>query len=285
MARISTLVLTYNEEIQIERCLRSVIDLTDDIVVVDSFSTDSTVDICKRYNCRIYQNKFINHGKQINWALDTIEFKWDWILVLDSDEVIPDKLKEEIGVRVGNEDEYVGYFFKRRIYWMNRWLRYGRMYPHYIIRLFRKEHGRYEEREEDHLILRGRAGIMQNDSLEDNRGNTLSSFMLKHLRTAENEVNEILHGFAEDEIQPKLFGLKPNRNRWLKVKIYSRLPLFARPFFYFVYRYIFCLGFLDGKEGLVFHVLQGFWYRFYIDSRVYEEKNKWQKNSYDYSKI
>src|SRR3990170_3952222 len=239
MSKISALILTYNEEVQIERCIKSIYNLTDDIIVVDSYSTDSTLDICKRYNCRIFQNKFINHGKQINWAFDNVDYNYDWILILDSDEIIPEKLKEEINRRVGNENEYVGYFFKRRIYWMNRWLKYGRMYPHYIIRLFRKGHGRYEEREEDHLILDGKAGIMENDSLEDNRNNDLDSFIIKHLKTAQSEVSEAIHGVEEDGIKSKLFGLKPNRNRWLKVHIYSHIPLFVRPFAYFVYRYFF----------------------------------------------
>jgi glycosyltransferase involved in cell wall biosynthesis len=279
--KLSALILTFNEAIQIERCLQSIMDVTDDIVVVDSYSTDSTLAICQRYNCRIYQHKFANHGKQINWALDSVDFKWEWILVLDSDEIIPRKLRDEIVHRLDSNEEYVGYFFRRRIYWMNRWLRYGRMYPHYIIRLFRKNYGRYEEREEDHLILRGAVGIMKNDSLEDNRGNTLNNFMLKHLGTAESEVTEILHGAEGEGIEPKLFALKPNRNRWLKINVYSRLPLFVRSFGYFFYRYVCCFGFLDGKEGLIFHILQGFWYRFYIDSRVYEEKAKGRHPSYD----
>jgi len=160
------------------------------------------------------------------------------------------------------------------------------MYPHYILRLFKLGCARYEERTEEHLVLAGEAGYLRNDFLEDNRKNTLDYFTEKHLKTAAGEVAEILSEVKEgDAIAPKLLAPKVNRTRWLKLRLYNRCPLFVRGLFYFLYRYVLCLGFLDGRPGLIFHVLQGFWYRFYIDARLYEERIDWRKNRNDFRDI
>jgi len=282
---ISAIILTYNDEEQIDHCLASIADLTDDVVVIDSFSSDRTLDICRSRGARVFQHEFVNQALQFNWALDDVHLKYDWVLRLDSDEIVPAGLRNEMLSRVGREP-VVGYYMNRRMYWMNRWLRHGRMYPHYILRLFRRGFARYEERTEEHLVLTGEAGHFQHDFLEDNRKNTLDYFTEKHLKTAAGEVAEILSGVDEGEgIAPKLLGRKVNRTRWLKLHLYNRCPLFVRGILYFLYRYLLCLGFLDGRPGLIFHVLQGFWYRFYIDSKLYEELSGWRAHRNDYKDL
>ena len=216
--------------------------------------------------------------------------KYDWILRLDSDEILPDKLKAEIRHRLATEKDVAAYALNRRMYWMGRWLRHGRMYPHYIARLFRKGKARYEERTDEHLVVDGLTLRMQNDFLEDNLRNTLEYFTEKHLRTARGELSEIQRKVdsAKDAnvLRPRLFGNKVERTRWLKERFYSRTPLFVRPFLYFWYRYVICLGFLDGMPGLIWNVLQAFWYRFYIDAKVYEARLQSKpKKPIDYSKI
>lgn len=282
---ISVIVLTYNDEGQIEHCLGSVAGLTDDIVVVDSFSSDGTAEICRANGARFFQHKFVNQALQFNWALDNIPLNYDWVLRLDSDEIVPAGLVEEMRARVDRES-VAGYYMNRRMYWMNRWLKHGRMYPHYILRLFKRGCARYEERTEEHLVLTGEAGYLKHDFLEDNRKNTLDYFTEKHLKTAAGEVAEVLSGIEEGEgIEPRLFGRKVNRTRWLKLRLYNRSPLFARGLLYFLYRYVLCLGFLDGRPGLIFHVLQGFWYRFYIDARLFEERSGWLSRRNDYKDL
>jgi glycosyltransferase involved in cell wall biosynthesis len=279
---ISAIILTYNDEEQIDHCLASIANLTDDVVVIDSFSRDRTVDICRGRGARVFQHDFVNQAHQFNWALDSVPLKYEWVLRLDSDEIVPAGLRNEMLARVGRE-RVVGYYMNRRMYWMNRWLRHGRLYPHYILRLFKRGFARYEERTEEHLVLTGEAGHLQNDFLEDNRKNTLDYFTEKHLKTAAGEVAEILSRVEEGNgIAPKLFGRKVNRTRWLKLRVYNRCPLFVRGILYFLYRYLLCLGFLDGRPGLVFHVLQGFWYRFYIDAKLYEERSGWRDHRNDY---
>lgn len=283
---ISIIILTFNDERNIRACLESAADLTDDIVVVDSFSKDTTLDICRHFGCRIYQNPFVNQATQINWALDTVQFRYDWILRLDSDEVLPQRLKAEMRERVGREPDVHGYYLNRRMIWMNRWLKHGRMYPHYILRLFRKGYGRYEVRTEEHLLVNGATTFMKNDFLEDNRNNTLDYFTQKHIRTANGELEEILRpSEAQDYVAATLLGTKVSRTRWYKLKLYNRTPLFVRAFGYFFYRYVLRLGFLDGVPGLIWHVLQGFWYRFYIDAKVYEVRSGWTEARYDYKDI
>jgi glycosyltransferase involved in cell wall biosynthesis len=283
---ITVIILTYNDEDNIEACLDSVRDFSDDLIIVDSFSTDRTLEICRDFGCKIHQNPFVNQAIQFNWALDNVPIKYEWVLRMDSDEILPGQLKKEILSRTSTEEGANGYYLNRRMYWMNRWLKHGRMYPHYILRLFRKGYARYEEKTEEHLLVTGKTAYMKHDFLEDNRKNTLDYFTEKHLSTARGELSEILapvHG--EAYVKPMLIGPKVNRTRWLKEKVYARVPLFVRPFFYFIYRYIFCLGFLDGKPGLIFHVLQGFWYRFYIDAKVYEAQSEWQKVRNDYRDV
>ncbi len=282
---ISAIILTYNDEVQIDACLASVAQLTDDIIVVDSHSRDRTAELCRARGARVVQHAFINQALQFNWALDNVPLKYDWILRLDSDEIVPERLINEIRQRVGNE-AYDGYYLNRRMYWMNRWLRHGRMYPHYILRLFKRGRARYEERTEEHLVLQGAAGYLRNDFLEDNRKNTLDYFTEKHLSTARGEVEEALRGAeVQSGIEPKVFGPKVHRTRWLKLSVYSRAPLFLRGIMYFVYRYMLCLGFLDGVPGLIYHVLQGFWYRFYIDAKLYEARSDWLTHRNDYTNI
>ncbi len=271
--KVSILILAHNEEENIRYCLDSIKSLTDDIIVIDSYSTDKTIEICEEFNCRIFKNEFINHAKQVNWGLKNIDIKYNWIMRLDADEIIPKDLFSEIQ-DIEPKDNVNGFYMNKRMYWMNKWLRHGRMYPHYILRVFRKGFGVYEEKTEEHLVIIGETGYLKNDFFEENKKNNLNFFTQKHMLTAEGEVEEIIEQskINNSEINPKLFGNKIQRTRWLKLKIYNHLPLFIRPFVYFVFRYFLCLGFLDGRPGLIFHFLQGFWYRFYIDSRIYEDR-------------
>ena len=136
--KLSIIILTHNEEINIKKCLDSLTKLSSDIVILDSYSSDSTIDICKKNNCRIFKNKFINHAHQMNWGLKNIKFKNDWILRLDADERIPKDLANEI-INLNPSNDINGYYINKRMYWMNKWLRYGRIYPHFILRLLESE--------------------------------------------------------------------------------------------------------------------------------------------------
>lgn len=254
---LSVIILTYNEEIHIERLLKNITDWADEIFIVDSFSTDKTLEIAKKYGCKIFQHKFENQAQQFNWALDNLKIKNDWILRLDADEYLTEELKEEIEKEISSSTEVNGYFIKRRVYFMGRWIKHGAYYPAWFLRLFRKGRARSEQRiMDEHLVLLdGKAKKLKNDFIDENLKG-LADWTAKHNNYSSREALTVISGD---------FGIK-------KKKFYYQLPLFCRVCLYFCYRYFFRLGFLDGKEGLIFHFLQAFWYRFLVDAKIYEKK-------------
>jgi glycosyltransferase involved in cell wall biosynthesis len=275
-SRISALILTYNEEANVERCVQSLAEWTDEIIVIDSFSTDRTLEICRKYTDRIYQHAFENHGRQVNWALDTVPMAGEWVIQLDADEMILPELAAELVVllpRLG--PDVTGVYAKRRVYFMGRWIKHGDYYPMWLLRIFRRGKARNEEFEEDRVVLlEGRAVRARHDFVDYNRRG-LSLWVDKHNLWSVNEMRDTLEiGVDSDQpaIAPNLFGDQDQRRRWLKKNFYARCPLFVRAFGYFGYRYVVRLGFLDGVEGLIFHFLQGCWYRFLVDAKIYEAR-------------
>ena len=276
---VSVIILTYNEELNLENCFKSVVDWVGEIFVVDSYSTDKTLEIARKYGCQIVQHPFENQARQFNWALDNLGIKNEWILRLDADEYLTPELWGEIKEtlpKIGKDIS--GFYIKRRVYFMGKWIKHGDYYPTWILRLFRKGKGRSEERKMDEhiILLEGRAKKLANDFIDDNKKN-LEFWIDKHNKFSSREVEEITKQLTtnDQQLTTKLSG-QTAQKRWLKENFYYRLPLFCRAFLYFIYRYFFRLGFLDGKEGLIFHFLQGFWYRFLVDAKFYEIK-KYEK--------
>ncbi|MEW6324879.1 MAG: glycosyltransferase family 2 protein [Nitrospirota bacterium] len=275
---ISLVVLTYNEEVNIEHTLESVKDWIGEIIIVDSFSTDRTLEICRKYTDKVYQHAFENQAKQFNWALDNVPIAGDWILRLDADEMITPELADElVRTLLTLPDDVTGLYLRRRVYFMGRWMKHGAYYPMWFLRLFRKGRGRYEEITEEHIVLTdGRAVRMANDFIDYNRKG-LTFWVDKHNNWALGEMLDTMAAMGEAKlpqgtVTPKLFGTQEQQTRWLKTRIYARAPLLLRAFLYFLYRYVARLGFLDGKEGLIFHFLQGCWYRFLVDAKIYEAR-------------
>jgi len=261
---ISVIILTYSEELNLENCLKNIFGWADEIFIVDSYSTDKTLEIAKKYNCKIFQHPFENQAQQFNWALDNLKIKNEWILRLDADEYLTPELKDEITKTLKNtSDNISGYYMKRRVYFMGKWIKHGGYYPTWILRLFRYDKGKSELRKVDeHIVLtEGEASRLKNDFADDNKKD-LTWWIGKHNDYASREAADFLSG-----------NLGVSKKRY-----YYALPMFFRAFLYFIYRYLFRLGFLDGKRGLMFHFFQGFWYRFLIDAKIYETKTKSPKN-------
>ena len=270
---VSVIILIYNEEIHLERLLKNIADWADEIFIVDSFSTDKTLEIAKKYGVKIVQHKFENQAKQFNWALDNLEIKNDWILRLDADEYLTSELKDEITEKLKNIPKNInGFYIKRRVYFMSRWIKHGGYYPTWLLRLFKKGKARSEQRTMDEhiILLEGKSGKLKNDFIDDNKKN-LEWWVAKHNNYSTREVISRMSGVRRQVSSVKLGG-QAGRKRWLKQNLYLRLPLFFRALLYFIYRYFIRLGFLDGKEGLIFHFLQGFWHQFLIDAKIYEQK-------------
>lgn len=277
---ITVIILTHNEEKNIEYCLKSVIDWVNSVFILDSYSTDRTIEIAMKYTNKIYQHEFITHAKQLNWALENLPLETKWVMRLDADERPTIELINELMEKLPNlSEEISGLYLKRRLYFMGKWIKHGGYYPTWLLRIWRRGKCYCEEKfmDEHMRVLEGRVLFMKNDIIDENRKN-LHWWIAKHNEYATRETIDILnlkYSFSiENRIDSNLFGTPEQRKRWLKEKLFANSPIFLRSFIYFIYRYFIRFGFIDGKEGLIWHFLQGFWYRFLIDSKIYEIKKK-----------
>ncbi|MCK4798184.1 MAG: glycosyltransferase family 2 protein [Spirochaetes bacterium] len=273
---VSVIILTYNEERNIEACLKTICDWADEIFIVDSCSTDKTLEIARKYTDKIYKHSFENQAKQFNWALENLPIKNEWIMRLDADERWNPKALYELS-EIIKEKEVYGVYIKLKIYFMDKWIKYGGFYPNYFLRVFRKGKATIEDRlMDEHIFVDGNTVVLKNDVVEYNendRNYSITNWTVKHNGYATREaVEQMISKYNIRKLQTisDLKGAKTEQKRWVKENVYSKFPLFFRVFIYFIFRYIFKLGFLDGKEGLIFHFLQGFWYRFLVDVKIYE---------------
>lgn len=274
-APVSVVILTFNEEKNIRDCIESVLDFTDHIFVVDSGSTDKTLEILSSYPVQVLYNPFENYSQQRNWAINTISFETDWILNLDADHRATEEFKVEVKNHFlnGIPPTINGLLASRRTMFMGRWIKYGGHYPTYHAVMFRLGKGMCEDKLYDqHFLVEGDTLKIKGDII-DMITESLSTFTLRHdkwsnleaIQQFENNVHK------KDVIQANVTGNPIQKRRFYK-NLYEKFPLFIRPFIYFFVRYFLKFGFLDGKRGLIFHFLQCFWFRFLIDAKIYELK-------------
>lgn len=283
---ITAIILTYNEEIHLDRCIKSLNGLVKTVVVVDCFSTDKTLEIALANGALILQHNWVSHADQFNWALNQLDTSHDWILRIDADEIISAKLGEQIRSLLNRTPtEVYGIYCARRIVFQSRLIKYGGVFPVKIMRLFRFGYGKCEDRlMDEHIVVSGATAYL-NGELIDNNLNTLSWWTEKHNKYASLEAIELLNlefRFKEKKLIPKTsYKEQPYIKRWIKENIYLLLPGGLRSFIYFFYRYVIRLGFMDGREGCAFHFLQGFWYRYLVDAKLREVKRYMKLNNVD----
>ena len=276
---ISLVVLTFNEEQNIARTLDSVKQWVGEIFIVDSGSTDQTLAIAQYYTNGIFHHEFIDYAKQRNWTQQNLPFTYEWVMHLDADEQVSAELVAALhNAFAGDLHNIDGFLLKRRTIFLGHWIKHGGHYPSYHLRLYRRQKGYCEERAYDqHFKVDGPVQKLYGDII-DNVTSDLRRWTLSHERWAGQEVLEYFHKHkavqADRQVTARLLGTPIERRRWLRKVVYARIPLFIRPFIYFFVRYFLLLGFLDGTAGLVFHFLQGFWFRFYIDAKIWEAKEQ-----------
>jgi len=272
---ITIIILTFNEELHIRRAIESASRIANDVIVVDSYSTDQTINIALELNARVLQHPFVNQAQQFQWAMDNGGITTGWTMRLDADEYLTDELIHEIEGRLSNlNQEISGIVLKRQVHFMGQWIRHGGYYPIYLLRIWRTGHAVIEQRwMDEHILLTRGTFITFNHVFVNDNINYLAWWTAKHNDYATREAVDILsrkYSFQDGDLST---GTKGNANqtttkRWYKNNLYLRLPLFLRAFLYFQFRYWIKFGFLDGQRGLVWHFLQGFWYRFLVDAKI-----------------
>lgn len=276
-APLTVLFTTRNEEMNIERSLRSVHGFADQILVIDSESEDRTQEIARQWADEVHNLPY-EHGRIIpwifQWGLEHLTIRNEWILLLEADQALTPALRQEIAALLARPEVHAnGFYIRRRQIFRGKPLRFGGYGSKRLLKLFRRGYGELDPEEQDtRVYIRGPVGRLRAPIEEHNRKEDAILFYLqKHLRYAE--------AFAREEVErrrglpwkvkPRLFGAPDERVLWLKTRWY-RMPLYVRPFLYFAYRYFFLLGILDGKNGFVFHFLQAFWFRLIVDVRLEE---------------
>lgn len=285
---LTVVILTFNEAVHLARALSSVEGLADHVYVIDSGSTDETRDIAHEAGATVLSNPFVTQAQQFNWALAQLPTWTDWIFRLDADEIMTAELAEEIKTRLPEQSEQVsGILISRRMTFMGGTIWRGGLFPVRVLRLFRHGRGRSEQRwMDEHIRVEGPTADFRGQIIDDNL-KPLSWWIDKHNSYASREVVDLLNleysFMPHDTVANLRLGQQAGVKRWVKERIYARLPGGFRVFVYFFYRYILRLGFLDSREGRAFHVLQGFWYRYLVDAKLHEVKRYMQRNNVDVS--
>jgi glycosyltransferase involved in cell wall biosynthesis len=271
------IILTYNEAIHIERCIKSLLRLSKEIFIVDSFSTDNTTQIAESLGAKIVQHEFINYSSQFNWALENLPLQTEWVMRMDADEYLEPSLQKELKDTLADlPADVTGIYLKRKVFYASKWIRYGGFYPHILMRIWRNGSGQCEQRwMDEHLVLKPGAKTItaKNDIVDDNHKG-MTFWIAKHNQYASREAVDMLNQkyglfpvdnqlLDQDDPQAKL-------KRKIKSRFYSKLPKDLRAFLYFLYRYVLRFGFLDGPRGFEWHFMQAFWYRLLVDIKITE---------------
>jgi glycosyltransferase involved in cell wall biosynthesis len=267
-APLSVIILTFNEEGNLGAALDSVIGWAAEVFVVDSFSTDRTVDIALAYEGKgvhVVQHRFENYSAQWNWALTSLPLSHPWTLKLDADERATDAFRAEVSERITSEKtEETAFIVHWRWIFMGSFLRRGGLYPNGNIRVWRTGQGYFEKREvNEHLVINGKVGVIGNP-IEHHTYKDLARWLDRHNRYSTMEARALLQGNVVGETKPRFFGRPDERRMWLR-QVYYRVPF--RHFIYFCYRYLFRMGFLDGKAGFRFAFLHAVFF-YWIDLKI-----------------
>lgn len=273
---ITAIILTKNEEVNIERCISSLKGWVNRVVVVDSGSTDKTVELAESLGAEIFCHEPFNHyAAQFNWALDHVGVRTKWVYRIDADEEVTPELAAEIvdACRAHANDDVNGLVMRFKVYFLGRFLKHGGMYPFYNLTVFKYGVGRYEDRAlGEHVILSaGKTVDLKNDCLHYDF-KSLDAWVSKHNWYATREVADYYATRTLGQENPDKLYHEAKKTSKLRDGLYYRLPKFLRAKLYFWYRYYFRLGFLDGKAGKIHAFLQAYWYRYLVDAKIYERE-------------
>jgi len=271
MNNVSVLILTLNEEINIADCLDT-LSWSDDIVVFDSLSSDQTVEIAKSKGARVVQRPFDDWSSHQNWAVQNIQFKHPWVLYLDADERCPSEMALEIQRLTSSESEYAAFRIRRKDFFMGIWLRHAQLYPTWLVRLFQPGKISYERLVNPVANVDGSVGELQAHIFHYPFSHGIAHWIARHNRYSDMEAKEWMKSRKQNPVTlDSLTSSDPNLRRKALKEIFYRLP--ARPFVKFMYYYFIRMGFLDGKAGFTYAMLQAF-YEYMIHLKTHELERK-----------
>tara|TARA_B110000908_G_C10234037_1_gene442252 strand:- start:555 stop:1457 length:903 start_codon:yes stop_codon:yes gene_type:complete len=270
--KITAIILTKDEELHIERCICSIKNFVDEVLVVDSGSSDETRNIAERHGAIIYEQPWRNYSQQFNYALSLVNEDCTWVLRIDADETLEpfnvDLIRNKLEVA-----HQSGFLVVRYINFLNKKITHGGASPINTVRLFKPSVSHCEKRwMDEHIVTEGEIGTLPLSVVDQNL-KPLSWWIDKHNGYASREAVDVLLAKylpKRNKIEENhLFG-QAKFKRFVKENIYNKLPLGWRSFLYFLYRFVIRGGFRDGRKGAAFHLLQGFWYRYLVDLKVQE---------------
>lgn len=253
-AGVTAMVLTFNEEIHIRACLES-LRWCQDVVVVDSYSTDRTVAVARELGARVLEHEFTGFGDQRNWVLEQGELWTDWVLILDADERVTPELAEELAAIAASAPEGVGaYRVKRRFHMWGRWLRRSSLYPSWVVRFVHRRRMHYVNRgHSETQVVDGKVLDLHNDLIDENLKG-IDEWFERQNRYARKEAEHELAIEAEPLRLRGLASRDPMARRAVMRRIAEWMP--GRPLAYFLYSYVVRGGMLDGRDGFVFCMMR-----------------------------
>jgi glycosyltransferase involved in cell wall biosynthesis len=287
-ANLAVVILTFNESLHLHRALTHLAGLAQEIFVIDSYSTDDTLDIARSFGAQILQHPFENQARQFQWALDNAPITAAWVMRLDADEVVESDLADEIAAKLPLlPDDVTGVILNRKTIFQGKFIRHGGRYPMLLLRIWRRSKAQVEDRwMDEHIVLTEGRSVVFNGGFADHNLNDLTAFTAKHNQYASREALDVFCGqFARHDTGSgqslKNTARQARVKRFLKESVYNRIPFEFAAFGYFIYRYLLQFGFLDGRIGLRYHVLQCFWYRFLVGAKLLEMQNETGKSVTD----
>jgi exosortase/archaeosortase family protein len=284
--QFSFVILTYNEETHLPRLLQSISSLNAPVFILDSGSADKTVEIAEQFGATVLSHSFENHPKQWDFALKNFNIQTAWVIGLDADHTVTPELRKHLeDFRDEDYPNVNGIYFNRKNFFKGKWIKHGGYYPFYQLKMIRYGIG-YSDLSEnmDHRFVAPGATIIWKDGylIEENlKENNIAFWINKHNRYSDlvaHEEVERMQQLRSQTVSPVFFG-RPNEHRaWLK-QFWWKLPKYVRPLLYFIYRMFFKLGILDGETGIIFHFLQGFWFRLVVDIKINEILNQQKREA------
>lgn len=271
MVDLTAIVLTKNESKNIVACIDSIKGFAKRVVVVDSGSTDDTIALAKKHGADVYYNEFEYYAKQFNWGIDNTNITTKWILRLDADERFTLELCEEAEalMKLHENDDVNGFTMEAWLYFLGKRLEHGSTKKRKLM-IFKRGIGRIEDRKRDaHTVLSTGSSVALREKFLHYDFKDITQFITRYNWYATREMQDYI-AYKQGNSEGIHTDKKIQNTRKKKFGVYYKAPMFFRAWLWFVYNYYFKLGFLDGKEGYLYHYFECYWYRYLVDSKIYE---------------